>query len=212
MVLNACGYLLNHPVREVTANDWSKEELLILRRRIISCITEQNLPLVKFVLSKRPASGLRTNDDEYYSAGQEALLKAVLTFDPWRGRKFSTYAYRLIKNKFNLVYRVENKYNSCFPCSLDQAISPAVSYSLELDDDRFDDGALFIFGLILKPNKVLSLKERRILVKRFGLVTQTPKTLEEVGKDFGVGKERIRQVQNQALLKLRLAVVSAGKQ
>jgi RNA polymerase primary sigma factor len=49
----------------------------------------------------------------------------------------------------------------------------------------------------------LSPREREILTMRFGLDDDTPKTLEEIGGHFGVTRERIRQIQNEALLKLR---------
>jgi RNA polymerase primary sigma factor len=49
-------------------------------------------------------------------------------------------------------------------------------------------------------------RERKIIVKRFGLDGGKPKTLEEVGKQFGVTRERIRQLQNLALAKMRLAL------
>jgi RNA polymerase primary sigma factor len=54
--------------------------------------------------------------------------------------------------------------------------------------------------------KVLDERERRIISARFGLEGATPKTLEEVGRRFGVTRERIRQLQNGALLKLRRAL------
>jgi len=38
---------------------------------------------------------------------------------------------------------------------------------------------------------------------RFGLTDDEPKTLEEIGQHFGVTRERIRQIQNEALKKLR---------
>jgi hypothetical protein len=50
---------------------------------------------------------------------------------------------------------------------------------------------------------VLDQRERRIISSRFGLEGEAPKTLEEVGKRFGVTRERIRQIQNSALSKLR---------
>lgn len=53
---------------------------------------------------------------------------------------------------------------------------------------------------------VLDDRERKILFSRFGLDGGKPRTLEEVGKKFGVTRERIRQLQNIALLKLRLAL------
>jgi RNA polymerase primary sigma factor len=50
---------------------------------------------------------------------------------------------------------------------------------------------------------VLDDRERKIIFSRFGLDGGKPKTLEEVGKKFGVTRERIRQLQNIALSKLR---------
>jgi RNA polymerase primary sigma factor len=49
----------------------------------------------------------------------------------------------------------------------------------------------------------LSPKEERILRMRFGLGDETPHTLEEVGQIFGVSRERIRQIEAQALRKLK---------
>jgi RNA polymerase primary sigma factor len=53
---------------------------------------------------------------------------------------------------------------------------------------------------------VLDQRERKIILQRFGLDGGKPKTLEDVGKDFGVTRERIRQLQNIALAKLRHAL------
>jgi RNA polymerase primary sigma factor len=49
----------------------------------------------------------------------------------------------------------------------------------------------------------LSGRERRVLELRFGLVDGRARTLEEVGKEFGVTRERIRQLEGLALRKLR---------
>lgn len=49
----------------------------------------------------------------------------------------------------------------------------------------------------------LSPKERRVLELRFGLVDQRQRTLEEVGREFQLTRERIRQIEIQALRKLR---------
>jgi len=53
---------------------------------------------------------------------------------------------------------------------------------------------------------ILDDRERRIINSRFGLDGKKPKTLEEVGAKFGVTRERIRQIQNIALTKLRKAL------
>jgi RNA polymerase sigma factor (sigma-70 family) len=49
----------------------------------------------------------------------------------------------------------------------------------------------------------LSERERRVLALRFGLVTGEPLTLEEVGREFDLTRERIRQIESKALCKLR---------
>ena len=49
----------------------------------------------------------------------------------------------------------------------------------------------------------LTTRERRVLELRYGLDGQHPRTLDEVGRTFNVTRERIRQIENQSLKKLR---------
>ena len=49
----------------------------------------------------------------------------------------------------------------------------------------------------------LSDRERRVLELRFGLADGRPRTLEEIGKEFNLTRERIRQIEAKALAKLR---------
>ena len=51
--------------------------------------------------------------------------------------------------------------------------------------------------------KTLTPREEKVLSLRFGLDDGNPKTLEEVGKEFNVTRERIRQIEAKALRKLR---------
>lgn len=57
-----------------------------------------------------------------------------------------------------------------------------------------------------KMNEVLATlteRERKVLIQRFGLLDGKPKTLEEVGVEFNVTRERIRQIEAKALRKMR---------
>jgi RNA polymerase primary sigma factor len=99
------------------------------------------------------------------------------------------------------------------PASLDAPIG---------DDDSTEFGAVVAdeeaqtpFELLRDKNlrgevdgliEMLDDREKKIISQRFGLNGGKPKTLEDVGKNLGVTRERIRQLQNIALSKLRLAL------
>ena len=51
----------------------------------------------------------------------------------------------------------------------------------------------------------LGHRERKVLELRYGLSGGDPMTLEEIGKLFGITRERIRQIEGRALLKLQNA-------
>jgi RNA polymerase primary sigma factor len=61
----------------------------------------------------------------------------------------------------------------------------------------------FVSGVLSTAMKGLAPMEVDILRKRFGLDEDGERTLREVGADYGLSRERIRQLQNKVLLKLR---------
>lgn len=77
-----------------------------------------------------------------------------------------------------------------------------------IEDTNVDSPAEATGYAILKDkmNEVLSTltdRERKVLIRRFGLLDGKPKTLEEVGLEFNVTRERIRQIEAKALRKMR---------
>ncbi|WP_311537103.1 RNA polymerase sigma factor RpoD [uncultured Anaerococcus sp.] len=75
------------------------------------------------------------------------------------------------------------------------------------DDTAIDPGEAANYSMLREQlNEVLSClgeREKRVLQLRFGLIDGTPRTLEEVGKEFDVTRERIRQIEAKALRKLK---------
>lgn len=99
------------------------------------------------------------------------------------------------------------------PTSLDAPINEgeATEYGEIIGDDRAEDpleslSEKNLHGELSGLLDVLDKRERRIIDERFGLTGKTPMTLEEVGREFGVTRERIRQLQNVALTKMRKAL------
>ena len=99
------------------------------------------------------------------------------------------------------------------PASLDAPIGD--DDSTEFGEIIGDEDADTPFELLRDKNLLhemdglldaLDKREKTIISQRFGLDGGKPKTLEDVGKNFGVTRERIRQLQNIALAKLRRAL------
>lgn len=61
----------------------------------------------------------------------------------------------------------------------------------------------FLGSLVAKTLKTLTQREEKVLRMRFGIGYPRPYTYEETGKEFGVTRERIRQIEAKALRKLR---------
>ncbi|MDD7464491.1 MAG: sigma-70 family RNA polymerase sigma factor [Anaerococcus sp.] len=68
-------------------------------------------------------------------------------------------------------------------------------------DDQILEKDMEMF--LLKALDQLTDREKQIIIYRYGLDNEKPKTLEEIGKIYNLSRERIRQIENQALGKLK---------
>jgi RNA polymerase primary sigma factor len=144
------------------------------------------------------------------SEGNMALLRAVDKFDAGRGYKFSTYACRAILKAFSRQGMKLSKYRQRFPTDFD----PKLEKSNYLETKRGDfekDAADEVKRIVLENRADLTDVERTVIEHRFNLrpageaqpETEKPMTLEQVGQIIGVTKERVRQIQNKAMEKIR---------
>ncbi|MCB9850060.1 MAG: sigma-70 family RNA polymerase sigma factor [Phycisphaerales bacterium] len=171
-------------------------------------IVELNMPLVLAMAKRTRLAGIDYN--EMISEGNMALLRSVNKFDCARGFKFSTYACRAILKSFSRVAMRTSRYRGTFPVEYD----PSIERSDHLERKRVDVEADCVDDLkmILSNNAAeLTAVEETVIRERFALDTAkadvpVPKTLEQVGQLIGVTKERVRQIQNKALKKIRSAL------
>lgn len=94
------------------------------------------------------------------------------------------------------------------PMSLDTPVADNLSLEDYISDERNmplenRTETLMLKEQISKILQELAPKEQKVIVQRFGLDGRKPKTLEELGKQMGFSKERIRQIEGIALKKLR---------
>ncbi len=104
------------------------------------------------------------------------------------------------------------------PTSLDAPVNEGDA--TEYGEIISDDSAANPFDALSDKNlheeiggllSILNDRERRIIDERFGLSGLKPMLLEDVGREFGVSRERIRQLQNSALTKMRNALLKKDK-
>ena len=175
-------------------------------------IAETNLALV-LAMAKR----VRLSDVDFadlISEGNMALMRSVDKFDCERGFKFSTYSCRAILKAFSRQGMKDTRYRKRFPAEYD----PSMERSDHLETLRRNheqECAQEVKHIVINNEADLTSIELSVLELRFGVTSEksseseedTPKralTLEQVGQIIGVTKERVRQIQNKSLKKIRL--------
>jgi RNA polymerase sigma factor (sigma-70 family) len=174
-----------------------------------SVIVRLNMPLVLAMAKRTRLTNIDFN--EMISEGNMALLRSVEKFDCSRGYKFSTYSCRAILKAFSRVAMRASRYRGQFPTAFDPGMERS-DYLERCREGIADDCVDELKEILLKNTAELSSVERTVIRERFALgITDTgqpatPKTLEQVGCIIGVTKERVRQIQNNALKKIRGAL------
>lgn len=165
-------------------------------------LTRTNLALV-LAMAKRTRLG-DIDFAEIVSEGNMALLRAVDKFQVDRGFKFSTYACRAILKAFSRAAQKHTRHRQRFPVEFDPELEKS-----DWADTRRDvveaDLTDELKQIVDRNLAELSNVEQTVIRRRFNWQQQEehPLTLEEVGQIIGVTKERVRQIQNKALLKIR---------
>ena len=164
-------------------------------------LVERHLGLAYVVVGRY--RGYACEHDDLVSEALGSLLRAVERFDPWKGCRFSTYAYTVIARGLMNEGRRAVKRRSRFAALDGVAFEPPdrVDTQTELYVERLQRALHANVG-------ELSDLEARVLAKRFPLNHEPKSTLGAIGQVVGLSKERVRQIQNTALRKLREVLVA----
>lgn len=167
------------------------------RRAIRDYIVEKNMGLAYSVVHR--VGSRKVNEDDLLSDAMFALARAVDQFNPWKGYRFSTYACTVIARDLMRRGKRESSYRRLFPVQHDA--------TMERPSRRVDTGTeLYVERLQLALDSNLGQLtdlEARILAERFPTDAESRLTFLEIGDMVGLSKERVRQIQNIALQKLR---------
>jgi RNA polymerase primary sigma factor len=214
--LNYCRYRVMRILREFRGKRLTAEATRDLlhwegcSKQTRSDIVRLNVALVLAMAKRTKLTGVDYAD--LVSEGNLALLRAVDKFDCSRGFKFSTYACRAILKSFSRVATRTARYRGYFPTEFD----PTLEKGDHVEQKRLDveESCVDELKAILGQNLAhLNDIEERVIRARFAIDAEVDeldiakgKTLEQVGTMIGVTKERVRQIQNKALDKLRAAL------
>lgn len=178
------------------------------RNKLVSA----NLKFVASIAKNYQGRGLSYSD--LISEGNLGLIRALDNFDGNKGYKIISYSIWWIKQAIQEAIEKRNemdaddlpKFNERDEFEenddYDDGFSSAISYDNDFEyeqDIKSKIGSLMNF---------LSNKEKDIITQYYGLNGCKPKTLDEIGKEFGVSKERIRQINANSFKKMRSAALS----
>ncbi len=182
------------------ASDLDKfDRLMELALAVKNQIIKANLRLVVSIAKKHV--GPSNDFFELVSDGNMALIRAVEKFDFARGNKFSTYASWAIMNRFARSIPEENHRRDRFVTGHEAMFDAAAD--TRTDEFESESAARRVREAVHGLLGRLDARERRVLESRFGLGGANEQTLEQLGKELGITKERVRQIESRAQDKLR---------
>ncbi|HPD28355.1 MAG TPA: sigma-70 family RNA polymerase sigma factor [Phycisphaerae bacterium] len=199
IAMHTCAYMANKSLRDAGGEHaaWT-ERWFMIREYIV----QQNLGLAYSMMSRFNTRLI--DEDDLLSDAMLGLTRAVDRYNPWRGYRFSTYACNVIVRALMRRGKRERNRRRLFPVQYE--------VSLEQPDSLPDtERELYVERLsqVLRNNMgQLTDLETRVLAQRFTGEHHDRSTFQEIGEMVGLSKERVRQIQNIAIRKLRQALAA----
>lgn len=160
----------------------------------VEALLRQHRGLVLRVVA-RQWKGERLAYADLVQEGWIALWQAILGYEPERGVAFSSYAWVAItRHIWRVVARAERREGWPWPTE-EEGVEAAAE-------------AAWVRQELVAAVARLPVRLGTIVSALYGLEGQPPQTLAEVGASYGLTRERVRQLRNDALVQLRLPALS----
>lgn len=137
------------------------------------------------------------------SEGNLGLMKAIKKFDPNRDNKFITYAVWWVRESIKQFIK-ENTTTYTVDCSIYEDDEDTPTNFISDESKSEEDHKKEVISQLLSK---LTEREKEIIEKYYGLNGKEEKNLEEIGKELGLTKERIRKIKWSALQKMRSEIL-----
>jgi len=181
--------------------------------RAVNRLTEANLRLVAHVAREYRGQGLGM--DDLISEGNMGLVKAATKYDASRGLRFAGYAVVFIRRAIEKALKKEEEATTAErrpngeKRSLDAPLGakPNISLLSVLVDGNspLADGRAYSAAqeeLVERALRSLDERESRVVVAYFG-IGQEHATMAEIAEDMGLKRERVRQIRDRAVRRMR---------
>ena len=178
-------------------------------------LVNANLKFVVNYAKQYRKSGVPFSD--LISEGNIGLIKAAEKFDETKGVKFISYAVWWIRNS---IQECINRYLgnveevNAETHVFDNCKKAEYDYSSKIVNEEFEEELTNLQSreaTISELMKTLKKREIRILSLYFGLYDGKEMTLDEIGQEMDLTKERVRQIKDKALVKLKVNALSSDE-
>ncbi len=175
------------------------ERLLEQAAQVRNQIVQANLRLVVSVAKRHVRAGV--DFWELVSDGNMSLMRAVDRFDYTRGFKFSTYATWALVRNYARARAERAQRRDRYQTGRDELLADLARVG---PGEPEDDSRRALRRKLDEMFATLDEREAAILRRRFGLDARGQcETLDQIGREMGISKERVRQIAARAMNRLR---------
>ena len=214
-----CGFSSSGSFPKPLSKEDEEKYLLLLQSEIAAereyakhQLTLHNLRLVAHIAKKY--NNLYRDQEELISIGIVGLIKAILSYNKEKSIRLATYASRCIENEILMSLRTAKKYQNDIslhePIGTDRDGNEIVMLDvINSNTPDFADQLEFQIQsdkMLCAVRELLTERERRVIIMRYGLWNKEPQTQQEIADILGISRSYVSRIEKKALKKLNAAL------